>query len=358
VSADRVFSGGVPGSSRRANLRSSQWVWQDQHLTVALPRTRTQGHAAAAIHASPPQGCARQAITTRETPQPRRASHRGRQGSMGRPALLSVYPIAEQLGFVAASPAPPYECGQLPRSSCANAQLFPQGLCRRWSVVQLPMPGVKHPSSHQQRILTPLPSLALRTSAALFLLVHRVIQLISRPVHQKLHRQQQRHRRPPGDQYRLPRQCRCRRDIRGQRNRDPQQESRPHRAPGPACADPGGLQQADRGQEQEAVHGQRPQRSTDLIRPTLQRELPLMNVRGIRGDPGNNQCAQRPNPRVEIKAPATAGPLRRLGDFTHRTHRTAPCPSAQRVHTCAGTPGNSQVEAGCAQTRQKALTRP
>jgi hypothetical protein len=30
-----------------------------------------------------------------------------RQGSMGRPALLSVYPIAEHLGFVAASPAPP-----------------------------------------------------------------------------------------------------------------------------------------------------------------------------------------------------------------------------------------------------------
>jgi hypothetical protein len=28
------------------------------------------------------------------------------------------------------------------------------------------------------------------------------------------------------------------------------------------------------------------------------------------------------------------------------------------VHTCAGTPGNSQVEAGCAQTRQKAPTKP
>jgi hypothetical protein len=51
------------------------------------------------------------------------------------------------------------------------------------------MPRVTHPSSHQQRILAPLPSLALRTSAAFSLLVHRVIQPI-RPVHQKLHRQQ------------------------------------------------------------------------------------------------------------------------------------------------------------------------
>jgi hypothetical protein len=108
---------------------------------------------------------------------------------------------------------------QLPRSPCADARLFPQGLCRRGSVVQLPMPGIKHPSPHQQRILAPLPSLALRTSAVLSLPVHRVIQPVNRPVYQKLHRQQQRDRRPPRDEHRLPLQSRGRRDVRSQRPR-------------------------------------------------------------------------------------------------------------------------------------------
>lgn len=54
----------MPASSRRANVHSSQWAWHDQPLTAALLRPRARGQTAAAIHTSPPQGCARQAITT------------------------------------------------------------------------------------------------------------------------------------------------------------------------------------------------------------------------------------------------------------------------------------------------------
>lgn len=203
--------------------------WHDQPLTAALTRPWAQGQTAAAIHTSPPQGCARQAITTpgNAAASPRKSP---RSPGLGREAGPSgrLPDRGARLSFVAASPAPPYEGGQLPRSTCAHAQLFPQGLCRRGSVVHLPMPGVKHPGPHQQRIRAPLPPLALRTSAALSLLVHRVIQPINRPVHQKLHRQQQRGRRPPSDEHRLPLQSRGRRDVRSQRDRDPQRKGRPH----------------------------------------------------------------------------------------------------------------------------------
>lgn len=96
-----------------------------------------------------------------------------------------------------------------------------------------------------------------------------------------------------------------------------------HRASRPACVRRRGLQQADRGQEQEPVHGQRPQRSADRVGSALQRELPLVNVRGIRGDSGNDESTQKPDPRVQAETPALGRLLPRLADITCRTHHPA-----------------------------------
>ena len=94
---------------------------------------------------------------------------------------------------------------------------------------------------------------------------------VNRAMRQEFHRQRQRDGRPSGDKDRLPIQSRSRsrsrRDIRRRRHRDPQQESRPHRAPRPARVGLRGLQQPDRGQEQEPVHEQRLQPSADHIDP-------------------------------------------------------------------------------------------
>jgi hypothetical protein len=61
--------------------------------------------------------------------------------------------------------------------------------------------------------------------------------------------------------------------------------------------------------------------------------------------------AGRPWPRRE-----PGNPRLRLDISTHRAHHPAPRPSAQRVHTSPGTPGNSQVEAGSPRTQERAPT--
>ncbi len=216
----------------------------------------------------------------------------------------------------------PHQSRQSSRSPGSNSQLLPQSFGRRRALVKLPVPGIKQPSLRQQRIVVIVQPLARRLPPAPSPLPLKAI----RAVHQQLHRQQQRYRRPPSDQHRLPLQSRGCRNVRSQGNRDTQKERRPHRASGPASVGPGRLQQADRGQEQEAVHGQRPQRGADRVRPTLRRELPLMNIRGVGRHPGNHESTQRTDPRIEIEAPAPGDSLPGVGGITHQTHHWGTIP--------------------------------
>lgn len=169
-------------------------------------------------------------------------------------------------------------------------------------------------------------------------------------MHQEFHRQQQRGGRPSGDKDRLPFQSRCRRDVRRRRDRDPQQESRPHRAPCPACVECRGLQQAGRGQEQEPVNGRRPQRSTDRIGTALQRELPLMNVRGMGRDSGHDESTQRPDTRPG-RSPGSRQPS---PEARYQHSSSPPSGTPPQCTTRAHFLGNSQVEGGRSHTQERA----
>lgn len=89
--------------------------------------------------------------------------------------------------------------------------------------MQLPVPGVHAPGPLQQRIV---PSAITADTALGIVPTTRLrLRLTRRPVRQQLHRQQQRDRRPPGHQHRLPGQHRRGRDIRRQKTpRSPAQQ--------------------------------------------------------------------------------------------------------------------------------------
>ncbi|MFE2067226.1 hypothetical protein ACFXDH_33425 [Streptomyces sp. NPDC059467] len=88
----------------------------------------------------------------------------------------------------------------------------------------------------------------------------------TRPETQKFHRQQQSHRRPAGHQHRSQLQPRSHGDIRGQADGDTQQERSPSSPLGATPDTTLLLQQTHRGQQQQPVHRQRPQRRTHPIR--------------------------------------------------------------------------------------------
>jgi len=112
---------------------------------------------------------------------------------------------------------------------------------------------------------------------------------------------------PARHQHGLPLQRRRSRHIRRQRHPNPKKKRQPHHRPRPTPHPTSRVQQTHRRQQQQPIHRQQPQRRTHRIRSALQRELPLMNVRGIGRDSGYEESAQRPDPHVQVEAllPAT-----------------------------------------------------
>lgn len=168
--------------------------------------------------------------------------------------------------------------------------------------MQLPMPLIHTPGLLQQRITT---------TAFIPLTASSALPVIARAVSQQLHRQQQRHRLPPRHQHRPPRQHRRRSDIRRKRDTDTEQKRQPHHTPRTTVLLTGRLQDTDRRQQKQPVNRQRPQGRTGPIRPTLHRELPLMQIRGIRRHPGHHHRTHAPNPRIRISPEPHAGPPHR-----------------------------------------------
>jgi hypothetical protein len=87
-----------------------------------------------------------------------------------------------------------------------------------------------------------------------------------------------------------------------------------------------GRQQADRRQQKQPVHRQRPQRRAGRIRPAPESERALMAVRGIRRDRRRHHGTSPTDPHLRVKA--TARPrrvsLQQLPGGTHRSPPAAP----------------------------------
>ncbi|GGN39510.1 hypothetical protein GCM10011578_086150 [Streptomyces fuscichromogenes] len=97
------------------------------------------------------------------------------------------------------------------------------------------------------------------------------------PVVQEFHRQRQGHRRPATSTDRHS-SGGAAKTIKSQGDGDPPQERRPDRPLGATADTVLLLRQTRRGQQQQPVRRQRPQRRTHPVGPTLQNERPLMDV--------------------------------------------------------------------------------
>lgn len=123
--------------------------------------------------------------------------------------------IIQSLTVPTTNADPPDQRGELPRSSRTNPQLLPQRFGGRRAVMEFPMPGIERPGPLQQGVVDPPRRLPFRYAHS-FPLKFPSHQPMVRAVCQKLDREKQRHRRPPGDQHRLPFQSRRCRHVGGQ----------------------------------------------------------------------------------------------------------------------------------------------